>query len=80
MPDDDRPMECDMRQTLQQFEQWLRASGVHCSRIHDTATDDVGVFIDDEDVTSLRKKQKIAATAKRMGVKVLIADKGAIFL
>lgn len=68
-----------MRQTVKQFESWLRASGVYCSEITDGTTNEVGIFIDYRDCTSKRKEKQVAAMAKRLGVKINLSDKGVCF-
>lgn len=68
-----------MRQTLQQFEQWLRASGVFCQPVFDATSEVSELFVDYRDCSSKRKEKQVAAMAKKLGVKISLSDKGVIF-
>ncbi len=68
-----------MRQEVKQLEQWLRASGVYCSQVT-MSTGEVVVFIHNDDCTSKRREKQVTAMAKKLGIEIKLADKGALFL
>ena len=67
-----------MRQTLKQFEAWLRVSGVYCSHVS-MSNGEENLFIHNDDCRSKRTENQVAAMAKKLGVQIKLADKGAIF-
>lgn len=58
---------------LKTFETWLRARGIHCTN------SGADVFIHFDDCASKREQKVVANQAKKLGLFLVICDKGAAF-